>query len=191
MPEWSVVFLCFLCQRLPWNISTILFLFWPTYICDKYCILSNIWGCCFGNPIHYSMKGMCWACLVILPLWLVLVQYWQVVGLLHCGFWPLFVFGDHSPDQNVSNGFRLLNMTITCLLVNGLEALYLSIIGQYLEIISLFVEYLYCMWWLTLVGVFRGESNWMFQSILSALHYDVTEITLYKKMKICFYFSFD
>ena len=88
-------------------------------------------------------------------------------------------------------GLGFLNMTITCLLVNGLEALYLSIIGQYLEIISFIggIPLLYVV-----VNISRGIQrwiHWMFQSILSALHYDVTEITLYKKMKICFYFSFD
>ena len=75
-------------------------------------------------------------CLVILPLWLIPVQYWQVLGLLYCGCDPCVSLGILAQPRMSLMNLSFFNVIITSLFVNGLMALVLSCIGQYLEMIS-------------------------------------------------------
>ena len=82
----------FYVKRWPQNLSSILFLVWA--------ILKAIY-----KIMYYDVKELFEPYLVILPAWLTLVQYWQVVGLLHLDFClPLVILAF---DQHVLDWFWL------------------------------------------------------------------------------------
>ena len=73
---------------------------------------------------------------MILLLWLILVQYLKVVGLLQLGFESSLLIGILALAKMSWMDFSFLNVTIMSLLTSGLVALDWSNMDQYLHIIS-------------------------------------------------------